>query len=140
MKRACLFITCLTLACGPSPAMAAGRPKDGRYSGEIGPGYPMNFRVSANGTLITGLVLGYEATCQPGAGSVAPLFHFATLRIKGGKFSGASTDHFGKGDMDALKISGTFNGHKVAGRVSSAASIRSLGTCRESEPFTAGPK
>jgi hypothetical protein len=140
MKRICILLAVLSAVGGSSLALAAGRPKDGRYSGEIGPGFPMHFTVSADGTLITGLVLGYESTCLPGAGNVAPLFHFSTLKIKGDKFTGASTERSGPGSFDALHISGSFSGRKVTGKVSSSAAIKSLGSCKEAEPFTASAK
>lgn len=136
-----LLLAGLVLACGPSLALASGSPKDGRYSGEIGPGYPINFRVSANGTVISGLVLGFDETCQPGApAEVAPLFHFKTLKIKAGKFSGSSVDHFSKTATDALRISGNLSGRKATGKVTSSSTIKSLGSCTQSEPFTATAK
>jgi hypothetical protein len=135
-----LLLGGLVLACGPSLALASGPPKDGHYSGEIGPGYPINFSVSANGTVISGLVVGFEETCNGAGPTTAPLFHFNTLQIKMGKFSGSSTDHFGKKASDALRISGAFSDGKATGKLTDTSKITSLPTCTESEPFTAKTK
>ncbi|HEY5318128.1 MAG TPA: hypothetical protein VIJ20_09110 [Solirubrobacteraceae bacterium] len=142
IQLSALAVTLLVLAVAPVLASAAGRGpvKGAKYSGSVGPGYPMSFKVSANGKDVDDLVVAFEETCGPGAGSVAPKFHYATLAISGGKFSGASTDHFGKTTSDRLHISGTFSGHDATGKVSVLAKIKSLPNCTQTEPFTAKAK
>lgn len=133
----------VSLACAAGVAAAAGATepvKDARYSGLIGPGYPMSFRVSTNGQDVEDLVVSFEETCSPGAGSVAPKFHFGTLRIMHGAFSGSSTDHFGQSVSDALKIDGRFDGRKATGTVTDRSHIKSLPNCSQTEPFTAKAK
>ena len=100
----------------------------------------MSFRVSANGQDVDDLVVSFLETCSPGAGSVAPKFHFSMLRITHGAFSGSSTDHFGKTVSDALKINGKFDGRKATGTVTDKSHIKSLPNCSQTEPFTAAAK
>jgi hypothetical protein len=133
----------VSLVCAVATASAAGskRPVRGaKYSGLVGPGYRMSFRISANGQDVDDLVVSFLETCSPGAGSVAPKFHFDTLKIRHRKFSGSSTDHFGKTVTDALKINGTFDGRKVTGTVTDKSHIKSLPNCSQTEPFTAKAK
>jgi hypothetical protein len=132
--------TVIALACAAGTASASGAKgpvRGAKYSGLVGPGYPMSFRVSANGRNVDDLVVSFEETCSPGAGSVAPKFRFKTLRINREEFSGSSTDHFGKNVSDGLKVTGTFNGRKATGRVTDKSHIKSLPNCSQTEPFTA---
>jgi hypothetical protein len=132
----------IAAALAPTPAVAAGGGpvKGGRYAGLVGPGYPISFRISAKGTTVEDLVVGFEETCNGAAGDTAPLFHFKALVISGGKFTGSSTDRFGKTASDALRISGSFNGRKAIGKVSDLSKIKSLPSCTQSEPFIAKAK
>ncbi len=111
-----------------------------KYSGAIGPGYPINFRVSANGTAVDGLVLHYDVTSCGAPGNTAPTYHFKTLEIKSGSFTGTSTDHFGTGDSALIRINGTFFGRVAAGKVTATQRITGVPTCTESEDFTAKAK
>src|SRR5271165_1716973 len=43
------------LAGSSSLALASGTARDGEYSGFVGPGYPISFRVEANGTVVKNL-------------------------------------------------------------------------------------
>lgn len=133
----------VSLACAAVVASAAGAKgpvQDAKYSGLVGPGYRMSFRISANGQDVDNLVVSFLETCSPGAGSVAPKFHFGTLRITHGRFSGSSTDHFGETVSDVLRITGTFDGRKVTGTVTDKSHIKSLPNCSQTEPFTATAK
>jgi hypothetical protein len=135
--------TLVTLACAGATAFAAAskEPVAGaRYTGSVGPGYPMSFRVSGNGQDVQDLVVSFLETCSPGAGSAAPKFHFNTAKIKHGKFSGSSTDHFGPTVSDALTIDGTFDGRKETGTVTDKSHIKSLPNCSQTEPFTAAAR
>ncbi len=125
-----------------SARAGGGEVHHARYSGAIGPGYPINFRVSANGKAVIGLVLHYELTTCPGggAGNRAPAFHFKTLEIKSGSFTGALTDHSGSGDSFMLRIGGTFFGRVATGHVTGTQRITGVPTCTESEDFTARAK
>ncbi len=128
------------LACAAATAAAAAsKPpvKGAKYSGLVGPGYRMSFRVSANGQHVDHLVVAFEETCSPGAGSVAPQFHFDTLKITRDNFSSSSTDHFGRTESDVLTIKGTFDGRKATGSVTDKSHIKSLPNCSQTEPFTA---
>jgi hypothetical protein len=133
----------VSLACGAATASAAGSKgpvKGAKYSGLVGPGYRMSFRVSANGQDVDHLVVAFLETCSPGAGSIAPKFHFDTVQIQHDKFSGSSTDHFGRTESDVLRIKGTFNGRKATGMVTDKSHIKSLPNCSQTEPFTASAK
>jgi hypothetical protein len=112
---------------------------DGTYTGAVGPGYPVTFRVSAHGAIITQLVVGFDETCNGAPASTAPLFDFKALDIKAGKFSGSSSDHFGKTVSEAVRITGSFDGDVASGKVADTSAIKSLGTCTQTEPFTAKP-
>jgi hypothetical protein len=117
--------------------LGGGQAKHTKYSGTIGPGYPITFRVSANGNAVDNLVLNFEETCQPGAGNTAPTFHFGTLPIRSGQFSGSAVNHYGSTVSDSLRITGTFFGRTVVGQVTDLAHIKSLPNCTETSPFTA---
>jgi hypothetical protein len=136
---ASLAVAALAAAVVPMLAIASSSApvKGGHYSGTVGPGYPISFRVSARGTSVTDLVVAFEETCNGAAGNTAPQFHFKTLGIRRGTFSGSSTDRFGKTVSDALRISGSFAGRKVTGKVADVSKIKSLHTCTQTEPFTA---
>ena len=132
-----LALTALALAGSTSLALASSTVRDGAYNGFVGPGYPISFRVEANGTVVKNLDVAIEATCSPGAGSVAPVYHFGELRIKRHKFAGSSSRHFGKTVFQAVHISASLSGGKGTGDVSDTSSITSLPTCTQTEPFTA---
>jgi hypothetical protein len=124
-----------------SARAGGGQVDHAKYSGVIGPGYPIDFRVSADGKAVDGLVLHYDVTTCGGApGNTAPTYDFTTLEIKSASFTGTSTDHFGPGDSVSLRISGTFFGGVATGQVSATQHITSLPTCTESEDFTAKAK
>ncbi|MGA2453728.1 MAG: hypothetical protein ABSG93_09440 [Solirubrobacteraceae bacterium] len=132
-----LFAAALVLAGAPVLAMAAGSVRDGRYSGSVGPGYPISFQVEADGTVVKNLDVSIEATCQPGAGDVAPVYHFGEVRIERDKFSGSTSRQFGTTVSDAVHISASLSDGKATGEVSDRANIKSLPSCTQSEPFTA---
>jgi hypothetical protein len=111
--------------------------QSGSYVGEVGPGYKVTFEINASATAIDALVVSFDETCNGAPADVPPQFHFNTLAITDGRFSGASTDHFGKKVSDALRIKGTVQGSTVKGTVMSKSFIKSLGTCDETEPFSA---
>jgi hypothetical protein len=121
-----------------SARAGGGQVDHAKYSGAIGPGYPINLRVSADGKAVDGLVLGYEVTTCGGAPSnTAPTFHIGRLEIRSGSFTRTASDHFGPGDPVSLRISGTFFGRVATGQVTATQHITSLPTCTESEDFTA---
>jgi hypothetical protein len=139
-----IFVIAAVFALAAIPALAlaagGGPVKGGRYSGLVGPGYPISFRISARGGTVEDLVVGFDETCNGAPAETAPLFHFKALAISGGRFSGSSTDHFGKTVSDALRISGTFEGREATGKVSDLSKIKSLPSCTQTEPFTAKVK
>ena len=111
-----------------------------KYSGTVRPGYPISFRVSANGDELDGLAVGIEATCQPGAGDIAPVYDFKALRITSGTFSGSVFAEHGPTVSDLVRINGTFFGRTAVGQVTDLSHIKSLPDCTDSEPFTATAK
>jgi hypothetical protein len=119
---------------------AGGQVKNARYSGSVGPGYPISFRVSTDGNELDDVAVGIEATCQPGAGAVAPVYDFKALRITAGTFSGSIFAQHGPTVSDSVRISGTFFGRTAVGQVTDLAHIKSLPDCTDSEPFTATAK
>jgi hypothetical protein len=139
LKRAAITaIACAAAA--PAVAIADSGPKAGaEYSGSIGPGYPIHFKVSGNGKTIHALSVHFEATCLPGAGSVAPAFPFNTLAIKHGEFAGDSSLNT-PGSSMSIRLEGSFDGTKATGKVIGRESIKSLGSCKQTEPFTAHVK
>lgn len=143
LKRAAIgSIAALACAAGPAVAVAIADPgpKAGaEYSGSIGPGYPIHFKVSRNGKTIDALSVDFEATCLPGAGSVAPAFPFNTLAIKHGAFAGDSSLTT-PGSSMSIRLQGSFDGAEATGKVIGHESIKSLGSCTQTEPFTARVK
>lgn len=134
-------IAALACAAVPATAIAGSEAKPGlTYSGSIGPGYPIHFKVSRNGKTIDDLSVHFEATCLPGAGDVAPAFPFGTLTIKDGKFAGDSSITGGSGTSMSIRLEGDFDGTKATGKVVGRESIKSLGSCTQTEPFTARAK
>lgn len=123
-----------------SAQLAGGQARGTAYRGSSGPGYPLHFRVSANGKSIDGLIVSYLETCTPGAGNTAPQFRFGTLAIRAGTFSGSAVDHLGSTVTNTLRINGSFFGRTVTGTVSDTAVIKSLQPCTQTSPFTAKAK
>lgn len=119
---------------------SGGQVKHAKYSGFVGAGDPISFRVSANGKAVEHLVVEFENTCHGVAGNSPPTFRFKTLEIKSGKFSGTATDHFGPAASDVLHISGTFFGRIAAGQGTDKAHITSLPDCTQTQEFTARAK
>jgi hypothetical protein len=134
---ALVLFALLALATMPVLALAAEPAKDGVYSGSVGPGYPLSFKVATHGTEVEDLVLGFDAGCNGAPADIAPLFHFGTLKLKDDKLSGSTTRNFGSTVTDALHISGTFSGDEVSGKVTVDQSITSLGSCTEADTFRA---
>ncbi len=132
-----LFLALLVLAGAPVLAIAAGRVKDGSYSGSVGPGWPLSFKVAAHGTKVEDLVAGFDAGCNGAPGQVAPLFHFGTLEIKDGKLAGSTSRTFTSSVTDVLHISASFSGEELSGRITVDQTIKSLGTCSEPATVTA---
>ncbi len=123
-----------TIAAASSPV-----PKDAKYAGEVGPGFLMHFDVTDHGSEVSKLVVSFEATCDPGAGDVAPDFDFKTLEIHDGSFSGATSRSFGPTVSDFLRIEGKFKDNGFSGDVTDTQRITSLPSCTETEPFSAKP-
>ncbi len=134
---ALLLFALLALATVPVLALAAERVKDGAYSGSVGPGYPLSFKVGAHGTEVEDLVLGLDAGCNGAPAEPAPLYHFGTLKLKDDKLSGSTSRNFGPTVTDALHITGTFSGEELSGKVTVDQSIKSLGSCTEADTFKA---
>lgn len=121
-----------------APAVASStKPADASYAGDTGPGYPMHFDVIDNGSRVSKLVVAFEATCDPGAGDVAPNFRFGTLTIHDGSFSGATSRTFGPTVSDFVRINGVFTDDRFTGKVTDTERITSLPSCTQSEPFSA---
>jgi hypothetical protein len=116
---------------------SSSKPTDAKYAGETGPGYPMHFEVIDNGSRVSKLVVAFEATCDPGAGSVAPDFDFGSLTIHDGSFSGATNRSFGPTVSDSVRIDAKFKDDRFTGDVTDTQRITSLPTCTQSEPFSA---
>jgi len=145
-------VTCSSGNVKFTAAASGGQVHDGKYSGAIPPGYPISFRISANGKAVDGLVLRYEATECPGGGvgnERPPKTHFKTLAIKSGSFSGTVTAHAAgqviggrhfPGSTSTLHISATFFGSLAAGQVGITERDPGVPTCSESTNFTASTK
>jgi hypothetical protein len=129
--------TCSSGSVKYSAQLAGGQARGTAYRGTSGPGYPLHFRVSANGGSIDGLVVSFEATCAPGAGNTAPQFHFGTLAIRAGSFSGTAVLGAGSTVTNTVRISGTFFGRTVTGTVSDREAIKSIPPCTDTSPFIA---
>jgi hypothetical protein len=122
-------------------AQASSAPKgNAQYSGTSGPGYPLTFQISSDGTAVDNLVVAFEETCNGSAGNVAPKFDFKTLAITNGEFSGTTIEAYNAKNSDTLHISGSFNGGVATGQVSDTSRIFSLPTCTEVSSFQATPK
>ncbi len=132
-----LLLALLVLAGAPVLAIATGAVKDGAYSGSVGPGWPLSFRVAAHGTKVEDLVAGFDAGCNGAPGEVAPLFHFPTLELRDGKLSGSTSRTFASSTTDVLHISARFSGDELSGKITVDQTIKSLGTCSEPATVTA---
>jgi hypothetical protein len=119
-------------------AASASPVKGATYSGSVGPGYPLSFRVSANGRSVDSLAAGSEPECVPGPVS-APVYHFPTMAIKGDSFSG-DTSKTGPTQSMTLEITGHFAGKTVSGKVVEKLKIKSLPSCTNTLTFTATAK
>ena len=132
-----LSLTAILLISLSAVAFAVSPKKGARYVGTIGPGFPVHFRVSKDGKSVDRLVARFTPTCQGVAGGTAK-FTFGSRPIHGGKFSGFSVDHLGPTVTLTLAIRGHFGpGGVASGEVTATAQIKSLGKCKQPEPFTA---
>jgi hypothetical protein len=132
-----IAIVVVTMLTATIAVASTSRPADAKYAGETGPGYPMHFDVIDNGGRVSKLVVAFEATCDPGAGSVAPDFDFGSLTIHDGSFSGATNRTFGPTVSDSVRIDGKYKDDRFTGDVTDTQRITSLPTCTQSEPFSA---
>ena len=124
-----------------SAQASGGQADHTKYSGTIGAGSPISFRVSANGKAVDNLVVQFEVTTCGGApGNSPPTYRFNTLAIKSGSFSGSLTSRSGSTESVSLRITGTFFGRVATGTVTATQRITSLPTCTESANFTAKAK
>lgn len=132
-----VVLVATTLLATTTAVASGGGPRDSKYAGETGPGYPLHFDVIENGSQVSKLIVAFEATCDPGAGDVAPKYDFGTLTIRNGSFSGATSRSFGPTVSDSIRIEGKFKDDRFTGDVTDTQRITSLPTCTQSEPFTA---
>lgn len=133
-----LALVAAAVETGAIAAAAGGGPlRNGHYKGTSGPGYPLSFRVSPDGRTVEHLVVAYNPTCSPGAGSTPFEFHFGPLPIHAGTFSGHAVDHSGTTVTESLHITGDFAGRTASGKVTNTSMIKSLKTCTDRSPFTA---
>ncbi len=124
-----------------SAQSSGGQVDRAKYSGTIGPGFPISFRVSANGRAVDSLVLHYEVTtCGGPPGDSPPAYSFKALAITSGSFSGAVSSRPPSGASVSIRISGTFFGRVVTGKVTATQRLTSFPTCTETETFTAKAK
>jgi hypothetical protein len=130
-----IVVLALTSASALPAGASSGEIKDGTYTGSTGPGYPLKFK--ATHTSVNDLVVSFEETCNGAGPDVAPLFHFKSLTIHDDKFDGTTADTFGSTASDDLHLRGTFDGSTVTGTITSVSTIKSLGSCTETEPFSA---
>lgn len=119
-------------------ATSTGPVKGAKYTGSVGPGYPISFRVSPNGTSVDSLAAGSEPECVPGP-TIAPVYHFPTMTIKGDSFSGKTSQAQSKQSME-LEITGHFSGKTATGKIVEKLKIKSLNSCTNSQVFTATAK
>ncbi len=140
VRRSAVAIAALGLA-AMAPAVyaaSAGPVKDATYSGSVGPGYPLSFRVSANGRSVDSLAAGSEPECVPGP-ATAPVYHFPKMAIKGDSFSG-DTSKTEPTQSLTLEITGHFAGKTASGKIVEKLKIKSLSSCTHTLTFTATAK
>jgi hypothetical protein len=146
--RLCLLTAVVAAgAIGPTVAGATGSskaglaakkvmPKDGRYTGFVGPD-AIHFRVTSDGKKITDLVTTYNpaANCSIPTGDQTE--SFGTLGIHDGSFKGSTSDVIPSGGtpqhfsidghfVSDTRAEGTIHGHLV---------VASLPPCNDHEPF-----
>ena len=138
--RAATIIAVLGLAvAAPAVGAASGGPvKGATYKGLVGPGYPISFRVSSDGRSVESLAAGSEPECLPGP-TTAPIYHFPTMAIKQGSFSGKTSKTAPK-QSDVLEITGHFTGKTVSGKLTEKLKIKSIPGCTNTQTFTATAK
>jgi hypothetical protein len=144
VRRASLAVAVALVIVGPvsaGVAFAGTHIVSGSYTGAVGPGYPLSFRVPFPASSVDDLVVSFDETCNGSPALTPPRFDFQkTLSITDDKFSGTSKIKFGTSGYDTLLLAGTFNKTGVVGTVKSTSFIKSLGTCTETETFTAALK
>jgi hypothetical protein len=139
VPRLVVFAAVLALAiAAPAVGASSGPVKGASYKGLVGPGYPLSFRVSPNGKSLESLAAGFESTCVPGP-SIAPVYRFPTIAVKGDSFSGETSKHAPKQSF-TLAISGHFSGRTASGKIVEKLKIKSLHTCVTTMVFTATAK
>jgi hypothetical protein len=130
------------MAVGAAQASAApGKPDPGRYTGNIGAGFPVHFVVSSSGKTITGLTTDFEGTvnCGPPADD-PPYFHFPTLTIDDGAFKGTTVEDAGSDIAPVYTIKGHFT---TPGRAEGTIHVsfsfphNALPPCNETDSFSA---
>jgi hypothetical protein len=142
LHKAAAIVTMLGLAVAFAVpalgAMSGGPVKGAKYKGAVGPGYPLSFHVSANGRSVESLAAGIESTCVPGP-PTAPVYHFPTMAIKSGSFSGEISKTAAK-QAEVFEITGHFTGKTVSGKLVEKLKIKSLHTCLTTLDYTATAK
>jgi hypothetical protein len=148
VHRLCLLSAIVAAgAIGPTVAGATGSPKagvaekkvvpkDGRYTGFVGPD-TIHFRVSSDGKKITDLVTTYNpaANCSIPTGDQTE--SFGTLSIHDGSFRGSTSRVIPSGGtpqnfsidghfVSDTRADGTIHGHLV---------VTSLPPCNDHQPF-----
>jgi hypothetical protein len=144
----CLLTAVLAAgAIGPTVAGAAGSshaspaakkvvPKDGRYTGFVGPD-TIHFRVTSDGKKITDLVTTYNPAANCSIPTDDQTESFRTLAIHDGSFKGSTADVIPSGGtpqhfsiaghfVSDTRADGTIHGHLV---------VTSLPPCNDHEPF-----
>jgi hypothetical protein len=147
--RLCLLIAVLAAgAIGPTAAVATGSsnagsaaehvvPKDGRYTGFVGPD-TIHFMVTSDGKKITHLVTTYNAAANCSIPTGDQTESFGTLDIHDGSFKGSSSDVTpGGGTPQNFSIEGHFvSDTRAEGTIHGHLVVTSLPPCNDHEPFT----
>jgi len=141
VSLACVVALLVAGLTGRGIAFAGTHIASGSYTGAVGPGYPLTFSVPFPASSVDDLVVSFDETCNGSPALTPPRFYFKkTLSINDDKFSGTSKIKFGTSGYDDLLLEGTFSKSGVSGTVKSTSFIKSLGTCTETENFTAALK
>jgi hypothetical protein len=126
-------------AAGSSQAGPAAKkvvPKDGRYTGFVGPD-TIHFRVTSDGKKITDLVTTYNPAANCSIPTADQTESFGTLDIRDGSFKGSTSDVIPSGGTPQnFSIEGHFvSDTRADGMIHGHLVVKSLPPCNDHEPF-----
>jgi hypothetical protein len=136
-RRLCILTAVVAGNSTAHPAAKKIVPKDGRYTGFVGPD-TIHFKVTSDGRRIVDLVTTYNPAANCSIPTADQTESFGTVNIDGGSFKGSTSDVIPSGGtpqhfsidghfVSDTRAEGTIHGHLV---------VTSLPPCNDHQPFT----